>query len=279
MALLELNGTREGNTKSSRVTPGMYWCFTLNNYSMEEMARLEQLFVDGNIEYLFGEEIGEEKGTPHLQGYIRSKTRIRPDEKFKNKRIHWEKCRGSEEQNTRYCRKGGKIHTNMRIIRDVIAENGAYDWQRDIIETCDREPDGRKINWYWEKKGNVGKTELAKHLYLKHGNDMIYVNGKAADVKCAIAGCERKPKIIIFGIPRQNEEYVSYAVLEEVKDGIFFSGKYESGMVVFPTPHIFVFANFAPDTSKLSADRWNIVNLSKDPDSDEEDEIESPTLG
>lgn len=64
---------------------------------------------------------------------------------------------------------------------------------------------------------------------------------------------------MLFGIPRTcTAEYVSYSALEELKDGIFFSGKYESSMVMTNNLHIFVFANFEPDRSKLSKDRWEI---------------------
>jgi len=47
------------------------WCFTLNNYTDEEMEQIKNLAPSGIIQYIaFGEEIGEE-GTPHLQGYLR----------------------------------------------------------------------------------------------------------------------------------------------------------------------------------------------------------------
>lgn len=58
------------------------------------------------------------------------------------------------------------------------------------------------------------------------------------------------------------ENYVSYEAIESVKDGIFFSGKYESGMTIFNQPHIICFANFAPDIGKMSSDRWKIFELS-----------------
>ena len=61
---------------------------------------------------------------------------------------------------------------------------------------------------------------------------------------------------VIFHYVRSMEDYVSYAAIEEVKDGMFYNGKYESSMVIYNPPHIICMANFPPDLDKLSKDRW-----------------------
>ncbi len=66
---------------------------------------------------------------------------------------------------------------------------------------------------------------------------------------------------MVIDIPRANEGNVSYQAIEDLKNGALFSTKYESGMCVFNSPHVVVFANMAPDLNKLSADRWNIIHL------------------
>ena len=68
---------------------------------------------------------------------------------------------------------------------------------------------------------------------------------------------------MIFDIPRSKSDYMEhlYPVLEQFKNGQFFSGKYESKARLFPKPHVIVFANFAPETDKLSMDRWDIIPL------------------
>uniref|UniRef100_UPI004049B2EE hypothetical protein n=7 Tax=Pseudomonadati TaxID=3379134 RepID=UPI004049B2EE len=64
-----------------------------------------------------------------------------------------------------------------------------------------------------------------------------------------------------FDIPRSQLDYLSYTGIEEVKNGCFFSSKYESEMVLYNSPHIIVFANEEPTYHKLSSDRWNVVDL------------------
>jgi hypothetical protein len=54
--------------------------------------------------------------------------------------------------------------------------------------------------------------------------------------------------------------------MENVKDGLFFSTKYESGMVRYNPPHVIVFANVPPDVTKMSADRWVIKEIGPEAD-------------
>ena len=77
------------------------------------------------------------------------------------------------------------------------------------------------------------------------------------------------PEFVIYPIPRSYAaEYVSYEAIESVKDMFFYSGKYEGGAICGNCPHVLVFANHPPDTSKMSIDRWNIVQI-------DENEIET----
>ena len=56
-------------------------------------------------------------------------------------------------------------------------------------------------------------------------------------------------------------DYLSYTGIEEVKNGCFFSQKYESAMVVMPYPTIIVFANEEPCYGKMSQDRWRVQQI------------------
>lgn len=47
------------------------WCFTINNWTDEEAEQLREIFQRPSVRYgVFGREVGEKCGTPHLQCYV-----------------------------------------------------------------------------------------------------------------------------------------------------------------------------------------------------------------
>lgn len=257
--------TQECNTGSNSCVRSRNWIFTWNNYTSENIDTLLKYLEKDK--YCFQEEKGKE-GTPHLQGAIIFKNaRTLEQVKKIDKKIHWEiakniiACR-------KYCAKidtrNGKIYSNWELdekqLTDYWDDDKMMEWQKEILELIKEEPDKRKIYWRWESVGNMGKTTLARHICLIR-KDAIYVCGKSNDIKCAIASKKIKPKVIIWDMPRTNEGHISYSGIEQVKNGIFFSPKYESEMVIYDIPHIIILANFAPDFSALSLDRWDVKEL------------------
>jgi len=80
------------------------WCFTLNNYSDDDIMLLSVLFPD-TVRYLvYGREVGA-NGTPHLQGFVWFNLRrtMAQAKHAINPRCHLEMCRGSPAQNRTYC--------------------------------------------------------------------------------------------------------------------------------------------------------------------------------
>lgn len=56
--------------RSEATREGIHWCFTVNNYTEEQMEILKNFAID-HCKYLtYGKEVGEKCGTPHLQGYL-----------------------------------------------------------------------------------------------------------------------------------------------------------------------------------------------------------------
>lgn len=267
----------EGNTSPPRYR-GKKYVFTLNNYSKGEMDSLDTVLNKISIGYIYGEEVGE-CGTPHLQGYVEFKSRMDWTSLKKiNPRIHWEKKspKSNREQNIVYCSKGGKVvstfEEDFNIEQEILKEEYSNviwkDWQQKIIDIIEGPIDRRKIYWFWEKEGNVGKSFLSTYLCLKY--DAIVCSGKESDVKHSFAVWLeahklKNPKVCLVDIPRSKFDGVSYSTLEEIKNQVMQNTKYECHRLVFRRPHIIVFANYPPKREKLSQDRWDITELNHNP--------------
>lgn len=130
-------------------------------------------------------------------------------------------------------------------------------WQTDVLKILEAPADPRQIVWIYDSVGGKGKTHLAKYIVGEFG--AFYCRGgKTADIAYAY----NYEKIVLFDYTRDHEEYVNYGVLEMFKDGMVISPKYESVLKMTDPPHVIVFSNFEPDRSKMSADRWNVINIS-----------------
>jgi len=132
------------------------------------------------------------------------------------------------------------------------------DWQCDLIKYVQDVPSPREIRWYVDYDGNTGKTFMSKYLCAVFGA-IRFENGKSSDIKHAYQG----ERVALFDLSRSQEEHFNYEVLESIKNGIMFSPKYDSKQKVFDVPHVIVFANWDPDLSKLSKDRWSIMRMSE----------------
>jgi hypothetical protein len=97
-------------SRGAQGTQGRRWCFTINNYTQEDLDYLGGLFeLESSVRFLlFQCEIGE-AGTCHVQGYIELKKQWRFT---RVKRLiqpgghpHVEMARGNADQNRAYCTK------------------------------------------------------------------------------------------------------------------------------------------------------------------------------
>lgn len=113
---------KNGNTKHP--SRRRKWCFTLNNYTQEDIEQLNERLNKFCKKFLFQEEIAPETGTEHLQGAI-----ILKDSKYMtwvknniNEKAHWEIMR-NEKASFDYCKKeetrngSGRIWENKQIIK------------------------------------------------------------------------------------------------------------------------------------------------------------------
>jgi len=289
------------------------FCFTLNNYTDDDIVRLSKLFEDGSVDYMiYGKEVGE-SGTPHLQGYVRfpKKKRIKGVKNLIGEECHVEATRNVEAA-INYCKKDndftefGELENNQGNRSDIQAvkediQAGFFDldyymenhsefycknknfimeyinlhlpvaalkpeplrrWQGELWLKLQLEPDTRKINFYIDYTGNSGKSWFARYYQELHPQVSQIMNfGKLGDM---CHGYNVRNRVLFMDVPRQRVEYFSYEFLEMVKDGRFFSGKYNSTNKKFNPPHIVVFMNVDPSQTAFSSDRYETVIITKE---------------
>lgn len=257
----ETRGNTETRVKQSN--QAAYWCFTFNNYDLESLERIESVFKHECKWFIFQEETGTE-GTKHLQGIIALQGRGKRLTELKkiDNRIHWEPTK-SVSASIAYCSKfetrTGKIYSHGIELPEQLDIDEPYGWQTQVLDIISTKPDKRTIHWFWEPNGNVGKTTLCKYLVCKH--NALMLTGKSNDMYHMISKYPNKRKIIIIDVPRSSKEFINYGAIEQIKNGLIFSGKYEGSQIVFNCPHVICFANEEPQKEKLSNDRWNIIEI------------------
>lgn len=257
--------------------------FTWNNYTEEDLTFWRQYLEEKCDQWAWQCEVGEQ-GTPHIQAalYFKSQRTFSAIKKELPK-VHIESVK-SWKAASAYCQKvKSRDPSDVGDIRIIEKEDKKppkiilidpmdglvkKPWQIKIDQII-AEPakiSDRKIHWFYDTNGSTGKTTYAKHLSIKHAPNFIYVSGKSTDIKAGIASMVSRginPDICVFDFTRTVESFVSYEAIESLKNGIFYSGKYESTMVNFNPPHIIVFSNFHPVTSSLSLDRWSIEDITE----------------
>lgn len=268
---------KNGNTNHSspkQISPAKHWEFVLNNYTKQDILRLENI-NSSVVPVIVGQsEIGE-TGTKHLQVQISFSKKVRPINILKGElghaRCSFRKVRNLDKTRM-YCSKDDTYDGSWRYTRGwkrprpikLVTYDILNEYQKCIADFFKDYCDplfSRDIHWFWEPKGRMGKTILS--TFFCDQRDALILGGKKADCFFGVQSYMKThggvgPDIIIIDIPRSNMDYISYTAIEKVKDGLFFSGKYESGPVRFNRPHIICFANEEPRFDAVSADRWKI---------------------
>ena len=291
-----------------------YWCFTVNNPTTDERAKIVALEDEDAVEYLvFGNEVGE-SGTPHLQGFVAFATRVRLTQvkQSVSARGHFEVAKFPEKA-AEYCKKDGDFvefgvltlkkgkRSDLDMFKDdvkigvltvkelreahsdvfakysqfctqYIQDNNSvlsveshvlYGWQESLFQELKTEADPRQITFCVDLIGNSGKSWFCHYVSGLLSNVQVLLPGRKADM-CMMV--ELDAKIIFVDATRSKQgEYILYDFLEELKNRYIFSSKYHSVLKCLKsTPHVVVMMNEFPDMSKLSMDRYHILEVSAD---------------
>ena len=237
--------------------------FVINNYKKNEVISLKLSIPKLAKKAILGFEVGE-SGTPHIQGYISLKRKLRITSLTKWAGFERASMRAvrNDPATQEYCRKDGK-YWEYGYPKPIKIIDELRPWQQDILDLYLSPIDERKIYWFWEPVGGkLGKSAFIKFMICMH-SILFCSGGKHTDIMNLVFNQDMdSSRGVFFDIPRAHEGKISYSSLECIKNGMVCNTKYETGVKIFNSPHVFIFANFPPDDpEKMSSDRWVITEL------------------
>lgn len=125
----------------------------------------------------------------------------------------------------------------------------------------------RTVTVLIDPQGNLGKSWFAARSYRRYPGTIVVGSTKLADLAMLIGRALSKGKPvrrIVFDIPRTLEaKFVSYSAIESVKNGLLTHAKGcgdECGIYQFPSPQVIVFTNQDLDYTRMSTDRWDLLD-------------------
>ena len=147
----------------------------------------------------------------------------------------------------------------LRCPQPVIQDGELNEWQQELEDRLLQPADDRTIDFVIDEEGGKGKTFFTRYMISKHDGVQILGIGKKQDISYML---DESKHIFLFNVPRGQMEYLSYALLEALKDRMVISTKYQGRLKVWYTqPHVVVLTNELPDMEKLTADRYNLITL------------------
>ena len=250
------SSTEEGNTKpppntkTKQISPAKRWCFTLNNYTDDEISSIVPVFNERCSFGLFSKEVGD-SGTPHLQGYVEFVDKLRPKSLQLVNRIHWEKAKGNRKQNMTYITKDEDIFWSIGFPKKptTIKQEDFYPWQAELVEIFKKPCEWNCRTIYWRYGAiNIGKTQFARWLCVHLG--AVVIGGQHKHILAQVQNQEAPIYIILLSY---GDSMVSYRAIEQIKDGLFSTafGCDNNKMEIRDAPHLLIIGNEPPDTENI----------------------------
>ena len=132
-----------------------------------------------------------------------------------------------------------------------------YLWQDCLLRKVFNQND-RQVTWVWEETGNIRKTWIANYLSILYNFTLLDGTITSRDLAYFFSPSSGG---VCIDVSRHSETTFDYSVIENLKDGYLVTGKYEGRTVRFLPVNVVVLANFHPNLSSLSLDRWDIHHI------------------
>lgn len=153
-----------------------------------------------------------------------------------------------------------EAYINDNREKPKVPDHEMYPWQAGLMDRLENhEPDPREIMFVVDTVGNTGKSWFAQKVTHSETVKAQYMTpGKVQDMAYAL---DEAINVLLMDCPRSRMELFQYDFIEYVKNGLVFNTKYESRMKLLGPCHVVVFMNEAPDTLKLSEDRYTVIRV------------------
>ena len=141
------------------------FCFTLNNYTNEELKYIQELGLKEYRYIIVGQEIAPSTGTPHLQGFViwNNAKSLKASIKKLPKRAHVEVCKGTPYENYMYCNKDGNVVWEHGDRPEKVGQGK----RNDLLEIKNKIKNNINIKTLLEEDDIVNYQQLKYAEYLK----------------------------------------------------------------------------------------------------------------
>lgn len=142
----------------------------------------------------------------------------------------------------------------------VIRTGNLNEWQQELHDSLEEDADDRSILFYVDPDGGKGKSWFQQYYLSTYPQKTQVLSiGRRDDLAHVI---DENKTHFMFNVPRCGMEFFQYTIVEQLKDQMIFSPKYNSRTKILrKKPHVVVFCNEEPDYSKMSDDRYIIKNI------------------
>lgn len=135
-------------------------------------------------------------------------------------------------------------------------------WQSALYNELMTSPDDRKITFVVDPDGGAGKSWFVRWFLDQHPADtQLFRPARVQDLAHAI---RIRTKYFFFDVPRNGMQFLQFQVLEQLKDRLIFSPKYNSTTKMLTNvPHVVVFCNEEPQGDEMTLDRYHDFDLTE----------------
>lgn len=152
-------------------------------------------------------------------------------------------------------------------IQDI---DGMYPWQRKIWDFIAHKPNDRTVYWIGDEGGCKGKTQFIKYCDINCDGKVLWIipSGSTRDIIHVVMeqiNSGWRGDTIMINLSRSatcgSDMSHVYRVIEDLKDGMIFSSKYNGGKLLIPNVHVIVMSNTYPQLERLTGDRWKVGKI------------------